>query len=758
MICELRLYQIYQTFFLYNSLDMRKASLCVVLLVLTAGTLKPQSEAVSLFDMSLEELMTLKISAGSNVVSEYKNQPISITSISKEQLELSGTRTLIEAIMVYVPGFFVVEDQDDVIAGTRGLAPDNNSKVMLLVDGQNLNTEFFWGPPSALLNSTSFEFVERIEVVRGPGSVILGQGALLSVINIITKAGSENRNNQSAFGSGTAKMGADGAFGVNALLNLNQNDVKAFLSLGIDRYHGQEIRREGWAKDKDNEGYRGGKILDIGTRLKKTSNNDFFASVTYKNLTLSALHFDQTKDLYNFYRDRNVFRQSLSSLSLSYKKELSSKISVKLSADAANDDFGLYSVENFTMGGTREQRAGTKLLLNFNELFSKNFLAVGSEFRYFRMGLSNREGNNFINNVITPGMLTEYDSYFDQSNANKTFGYASDLNVISLFVEDYQKIGSSVNVFGALRFDMHSYWGARVSPRLGTMVSPMNKLRLKLAYQEGFRGAVGLHYSGGYRQDGFLRAENLSQIESANIIHHENGTPVSTYTNIPETKPETMKSLEFTVDYDINPQLNLNTVFFYNNIENVIDVGVIWEDPAIYAVPAIGSDVPGDWNGYWYFKNTEGAIKQGGFEATATYKNSQLLINVSHSYVRVLSAAEQQKGSMYLTDEKHFKAYPENVTRLNCVASVSENLKIGGNYLFYQSWYSPKDQKVNGNHLVNLTAKYSMQQVSLSLAITNLLGQNNLYPMNSNASGPDLSDGTPAIEKTTAWARIEIRF
>ncbi len=124
---------------------MRKASLFVFLLAFTAGTLKPQSDAVNLFEMSLEELMTLKISAGSNVMTEYKDQPISISSISKEQLELSGTRTLIEAIMVYVTGFFVVEDQDDVIAGTRGLAPDNNSKVMLLVDGQNLNTEFFLG-------------------------------------------------------------------------------------------------------------------------------------------------------------------------------------------------------------------------------------------------------------------------------------------------------------------------------------------------------------------------------------------------------------------------------------------------------------------------------------------------------------------------------------------------------------------------------------------------------------------------------------
>ncbi len=123
--------------------------------------------------------------------------------------------------------------------------------------------------------------------------------------------------------------------------------------------------------------------------------------------------------------------------------------------------------------------------------------------------------------------------------------------------------------------------------------------------------------------------------------------------------PETMKSIEFTIDYDINPRLNLNTVFFYNNIENVIDVGVIWEDPTVYVVPAISSDVPGDWNGYRCFKNTEGVKNREALKPQEPTKTDIFLVNVSHSYVRVLSADEQQKGSMYLTNEKHFKPIPK---------------------------------------------------------------------------------------------------
>ena len=61
-----------------------------------------------------------------------------------------------------------------MIAGFRGLTPDNNLKMMLLINGQYLNNEWFWGPPDAILNSINFEWIDHIEVIRGPGSVTLG--------------------------------------------------------------------------------------------------------------------------------------------------------------------------------------------------------------------------------------------------------------------------------------------------------------------------------------------------------------------------------------------------------------------------------------------------------------------------------------------------------------------------------------------------------------------------------------------------------
>jgi outer membrane receptor for ferrienterochelin and colicin len=100
---------------------------------------------------------------GSNVVTSNEKQPVAVTVITRAQMQLSGARNIAEALMAYIPNFFNNETQDNYIVGFRGLGPDNNSKVMLLLNGENLNNEFFWGPPDAVLSSLNFDYIERIE-------------------------------------------------------------------------------------------------------------------------------------------------------------------------------------------------------------------------------------------------------------------------------------------------------------------------------------------------------------------------------------------------------------------------------------------------------------------------------------------------------------------------------------------------------------------------------------------------------------------
>ena len=570
-------------------------------------------------ELSLEDLLNVEISVASNLISDKDKQPVSITTITRKQLELSGARTLADALMLYVPGFFVTEDQDDVIMAFRGLAPDNNSKVMLLINGQNMNTEFFWGPPYAILTSSNYSYIERVEVIRGPGSVTLGQGALLGVINIVTRKGSDKKDDGISVDAALS-AGADNFWLASVSAQAKIGDVKTSFSVSRNIYGGQQYRNEGNAL-RSNDGISGGTVFGMGHRLKRNDNIVAQGTIEYKGLEINALYADSQQDLYNFYRDREVFGQALASLSASYKFEISKDVKLKTSASYIQDDIRLLSLKGTTMGGIREDRYGASALLTVDNLWKGNKLAVGVEYRLFEMGKQNRFGNNFIANVI---------GSFNPATVNQTqtMGYRRDIQVISAFVEDFYSVTDQLDIFAAARFDRHTGWGTNIAPRVGVLFAANKDLRFRAGYQMGFRGGVGLVYGGGYRTDGYLSSTNFGKIEAAGIPGERNREIV---------RPEIMNSIEVAGAWNITQDLKFDVVGFYNVVNGVLDVGVIYKDRVNPTNPQsgqfnmvpIGSDVPGDWNGYWFFKNALGSINQWGAEATLSY-NTQF-INVSLS-------------------------------------------------------------------------------------------------------------------------------
>ena len=135
------------------------------------------------FEMSLEDLGEIQIDVASRKESTLSEAPGVVTVITRDQIQKSGARDLID-ILRLVPGFDVGYDT----IGTYGVAIRgiwaNEGKVLVLMDGVPLNDEMY--STFQYGHHIPVDIIDRIEIMRGPGSVMYGDSAELGVISIKT--------------------------------------------------------------------------------------------------------------------------------------------------------------------------------------------------------------------------------------------------------------------------------------------------------------------------------------------------------------------------------------------------------------------------------------------------------------------------------------------------------------------------------------------------------------------------------------------
>jgi iron complex outermembrane receptor protein len=130
---------------------------------------------------------------GSPVRINRGHAPMSVSILRREQIAESDESALLPVLSGRIPGLFVTErgvTGFGVSAGSagqitiRGVGNNPNTGVLMLIDGHPQFMGIFGHP---LPDSYVASDVERVEVIRGPGSVLYGTNALGGVINIITK-------------------------------------------------------------------------------------------------------------------------------------------------------------------------------------------------------------------------------------------------------------------------------------------------------------------------------------------------------------------------------------------------------------------------------------------------------------------------------------------------------------------------------------------------------------------------------------------
>jgi iron complex outermembrane receptor protein len=145
------------------------------------------AQTPDLSKVTIEDLMKIQVTSVSKKPQELFGTPSAVFVLTNEAIRRSGVTTIPDALRL-VPGIQVAQIDGNKWAITaRGFNGLWANKLLVLVDGRVVYT-----PVSGGVNWDVQDFllddIDRIEVIRGPGSTVWGTNAVNGVINIISKS------------------------------------------------------------------------------------------------------------------------------------------------------------------------------------------------------------------------------------------------------------------------------------------------------------------------------------------------------------------------------------------------------------------------------------------------------------------------------------------------------------------------------------------------------------------------------------------
>ena len=172
--------------------------------------------------------------------------PLNVTQVTATEIEKSGETSLLPVLVSKVPGLFVSErgfagyGVSGGAAGTvniRGVGQSN--KVLFMIDGQPQWAGVFG---HSLADTYVANGVERVEVVKGPSSLLYGSNAMGGSVNIIT----HRQRTEGVTGRARAMFGSFDTQKFALSTSIRKGKISATLAGQLDRSNGSRARSEFW--------------------------------------------------------------------------------------------------------------------------------------------------------------------------------------------------------------------------------------------------------------------------------------------------------------------------------------------------------------------------------------------------------------------------------------------------------------------------------------------------------------------------------
>jgi len=441
----------------------------LTLIIIT--TLLYSNEELSFEDdflQSLEEVSEIATKTKLNI----DDSPSFVTVLQSNKLHKLGIDNVFEALGL-VPGVQLKREKSGVpVVVFRGIS--QKGEVKLMVDGVTINNTY----RGSIYHYLDFpiEMIDRIEVIRGAGSVLYGSGAISGVINIITKSANKESKNSVFVSGGTYSNYKGGAIVSSKVGNFK---------VALDAYYQKHDKMIN-STDRHLKDYSVGLNISDGrfgliARLKKTELGNSYGV------------FGEPDKQNDKYQNTNgaLFAQ------LSYNESLQNDTTLEVltgfSKYGQNVEAGypLPSVDAINAKYLEDSYFGEFNLIS--SYIEGNELLIGTKYESSTTLESElRSGSTQLTPISNPNFSRE---------------------VTSAYINDKYSITRDFDISAGLRYDNYSDFGSAFSPTVSLVYRMNERLRLKALYAHAFRAPSWIELT----SNADLKAEKSNSYEFGTV-------------------------------------------------------------------------------------------------------------------------------------------------------------------------------------------------------------------------------------------------
>jgi outer membrane receptor for ferrienterochelin and colicin len=394
-------------------------------------------------ESELQKILNKNVAVSSKNGLTTRETPGIITLITSEEIQNSGARDLTDVLRL-VPGFDVLQDLQFVMGiGLRG-SWANEGKVLVMMDGQPFNELLY--QTVAIGNRFPIDAIERIEIIRGPGSAIYGGSAEYGVINIITKA-AESLDGVAVYGLGGFHANAVGRTNGGVMAAQRSEDF----SWNFSAFKGNGIVSDQQYQDL----FQSNPEQDL-SKVTRADPMNISAGIKYRNLSFRTMYDEfETSDPFTYVSNKNFYAD------LQYTWKVNDKLQLI-------PQLKYYNQIPWTFG-TRE--SGEK---DFNARATRLLTQLDATYDFSRKVHVTFGGVYFQDEGID--LLTG-----DLFGGNETLK----LNNYAFFAEGLFK-HRLANATVGFRYEKNNRYGAAFVPRIA-LTKKIQNFHFKLLYSQAFR-------------------------------------------------------------------------------------------------------------------------------------------------------------------------------------------------------------------------------------------------------------------------------